>query len=70
MIQYDLPESGYVTIAIFNEKGQLIENLIDSQQEAGQYTISWDGPNVTSGLYFIRIQAGNFEITRKCLLLK
>ena len=69
-IQYDLPKSSHVTIAIFNETGQLIKILLDSQQDAGRYRISWDGSDVASGLYFIRMQAGNFEMTRKCLLLK
>ncbi len=69
-IQYDVPEFSHVTIAILNANGQLIEILVDSQRNAGRYTISWDGSNVASGLYFIRMQADNFEMTRKCLLLK
>jgi len=60
----------HVTIAIFNANGQLIEILIDSQRDAAQYTISWDGSDVASGLYFFRMQADYYEITKKCLLLK
>jgi len=69
-IQYDVPDPSHVTIAIFNENGQLIEILVDSQQDAGRYTVSWDGSNVASGLYFIQMQANDYEITKKCLLLK
>lgn len=69
-IQYDVVEPSHVTIAIFNANGQLIEILIDSQRDTGQYTISWDGSDVASGLYFFRIQADYYEITKKCLLLK
>jgi len=69
-IQYDVSEPSQVTIAIYNAKGQRIEILVNSQRDAGRYTISWDGSTVASGLYFIRMQAGNFEMTRKCLLLK
>jgi len=69
-IQYNVPETGHIKLAIFNTNGQLIKILLDSQQDAGRYTISWDGSDVASGLYFIRMQAGNFEMTRKCLLLK
>ncbi|HEX9974289.1 MAG TPA: DUF5060 domain-containing protein, partial [bacterium] len=66
-MQYDVPEPSHVTIAVFNANGQLIKILVDSQRDAGQFTISWDGSSVASGLYFIRMQAGNFKMTRKCL---
>lgn len=69
-IQYDVSEPGHIKVAMFNENDQLIQVLVDSQQNGGRYAISWDGSNVASGLYFIRMQAGNFEMTRKCLLLK
>jgi len=69
-IQYDVVKPSHVTIAIFNANGQLIEILIDSQRDAGQYMISWDGSDMASGLYFFRMQADYYEITKKCLLLK
>lgn len=70
MIKYEVPEPSHVTIAIYNVTGQLIKTLFNSQRNAGQYTIYWDGSELASTLYFIRMRAGNFKMTRKCLLLK
>ncbi len=69
-IRYRLPQPGHVTISIYNASGQLIDTLVDARQPAGQFTVSWDGATVASGIYFYRIQTEKFAMTKKCLLLK
>ena len=73
--EYDLPGNCDVTIKIYNILGQEVATLVNEQKEAGRYKINWDGQdkygeNVSTGIYFYRIKAGDFEETRKLLLVK
>jgi hypothetical protein len=74
-LEYDLPGDCYVTIKIYNILGQTVATLVNEQKEAGRYKINWEGKDkagekVSSGIYFYRINAGDFEETRKLLLIK
>ncbi len=74
-IKYSIPENSVVTLTIYNMLGQQVKTLINAQQDAGFYTISWDGTNgygskVSSGIYIYRLQAGKFTSTIKMNLLK
>ena len=74
-IDYELPLESEVEIAVYNLKGQRVRTLLHAQQNPGRYTVSWDGKstsglNVSSGVYLVRMQAGNFVSVRKVLLTK
>lgn len=69
-ISYYLPEASNVTLKIFNSVGQEIRTLINSRQSAGQYVISFDASVLSSGIYFYRLQAGNFLDVKKMNLIK
>ncbi len=74
-IDYELPITSYVKISIYNLSGQLVRTLFDGEQSAGRYTVSWDGANsvgdrVATGIYFIRMRAGNFVQMRKIALVE
>ena len=74
-IVYKLPKIEYVNLTIYNAMGQEIRNLVNSEQQAGVYTIRWSGRNdrgdrVSSGVYFYTIKAGEFVATRKALLMQ
>jgi FlgD Ig-like domain len=77
-ISYTIPDvSGDITVKlnIFNIRGQLVKTLVDKTQEPGVYTVNWEGNDnqgrkVGSGVYFYRIKAGDFNSTRKMVLLK
>ena len=69
-IEYSLPQSGEVSLIIYNLLGQEIAHLTDERKPAGRYTVEWNASNFTSGIYFYRLQAGNFVQTRKMVLLK
>ncbi len=69
-IRYALPEEAEVTIEIYDILGRKIEMLVSGKQPAGSHTIVWEAKNVPSGVYFYRIEAGEYSQTEKCVLLK
>jgi hypothetical protein len=74
-ISYNLPHDSYVTLTIFNIVGQEVKTLVDGFQDAGHKSIRWDGKDndgnkVSSGIYFYRIQAGEYSQTKRMVLLK
>ena len=69
-ITYQLPQAAFVNISIYNVAGQLVETLVDEDKNAGYYSVLWNSTGVSSGLYFYRIQAGEYTETKKSLILK
>lgn len=74
-IRYELPQSGFVEIQIFDLLGQQVAAPVSEEKEAGRYSITWDGINkngaqATSGVYFYRLITKNFTQTKKFMLLK
>ena len=73
-INYSLTDSGDTILKIYNIKGGLIKTLVDTFQEGGEYSISWDGKNnhnkkVASGIYIYKLETNNFSETKKIILL-
>lgn len=69
-IQYELPERTDVRITIYDLLGKEVRILVAETQEPGIKSVRWDASKVSSGVYFYRIQAGNYVQTRKMVLLK
>jgi hypothetical protein len=69
-IQFALPQSGYVTLEVFSVTGERVDVLISEELNAGKYNYEWNGSNLTSGIYFYRLNAGSFVETRKMMMLK
>ena len=70
VISYSIPHSADVTIDIYDLLGRYVEKLLDIQQQAGDHHTIWRADNVTSGIYFYKIQAGDYTQTKKMVLLK
>jgi hypothetical protein len=70
IIEYDLPSASNVIIDIYDLLGRRIETLIQGEHPAGYHQVVWDAADHSSGLYFYRIQAGDYAETRKMVLLK
>ena len=70
VISYNLAESNYITLKIYNELGREVSTLVNERQNAGSYSISFDGSNFSSGLYYYKLESGGFTDTRKMLLIK
>ena len=74
-ISFTLSHSENITLNIYNIKGQLVRTLLNDKKEAGRYSIIWDGVdekknNVSSGIYFYRLETSCKTETKKMLLMK
>lgn len=74
-IRFTISTSGYVSIKIYDMQGKLVRSLVSERKAAGNYIVSWDsrdenGVKVTSGVYFYRINVGEFTMSKKMILMK
>ena len=68
-IRYQLPKEERVSLVIFNTLGQRVATLVDEKKKAGMYQVEWR-PQLSSGVYYYRLRAGEFVETKKLILLK
>lgn len=69
-INYSIPFSGLVSLKVFNVLGQEVATLVNAQQAAGYYSASFNASSLSSGVYFYKIEAGNYTSVKKMMLLK
>jgi Ice-binding-like len=71
-IEYFIPSDGFVSLKIFNTIGQEVSTLVNERQSAGRYTVSFNstGIGLPSGLFFYSLRSGDFNATRKMILIK
>ncbi|HET6567487.1 MAG TPA: T9SS type A sorting domain-containing protein [Rhodothermales bacterium] len=69
-IRYTLDNEAHVQLEVFNMLGQRVRVLVSEEKRAGQYEISFDGGDLSSGTYFYRLQAGNRTETKSMVLVK
>jgi hypothetical protein len=70
IINYELPITNYVELSIYNTNGKKVTTLVSARKSAGSYQVEWDASEFSSGLYYYQITAGDFQQTRKMLLIK
>lgn len=69
-IRYEIPQPGYVSLSIHNVLGQEVASLVQGEQKAGWYDVSFNASNLPSGIYIYRLHAGKFVEAKKMLLLR
>jgi len=74
-IHWSLPTSCHTILRIYNVSGQLVRTLVDEYQRSGNYTACWDGKDNSAqrgvqGVYFYRLESGNFTSIKKMILLQ
>lgn len=70
VINYQLPVSGKVTLKVYDLLGRELATLVNDRENAGSYSVKFDGSRLASGIYFYRLQAGSFSQTKKLMLVK
>jgi len=69
-IQFEIPENAFVTMSVFDLMGHEVSRLVNDYREAGSYNVTLDGSNLSSGIYFYKLQAGGLTKTMKMVLSK
>ena len=69
-IEYQIPQSSFVTIKVYDALGKEVVTLVNEEKPAGIHEVNFEPKDLTSGLYLYKISAVGFEQTRKMLLLK
>jgi len=59
-----------MNVEVYNLLGQPIATLVSGYMDAGTYDLTWDASNASSGMYFVKVQAGGFTKTQKLMLIK
>ncbi|MBU0472967.1 MAG: CotH kinase family protein [Bacteroidetes bacterium] len=70
VISYRLPVASKITLKVYDVLGREVASLVNKVQPAGNYSITWDASQNTSGVYFYRMQTGIFNKTKKLVLMK
>ena len=69
-ISYSIPQSGYISLKVYNLLGEEIKTLFEGVQHTGNYITWFDGTELASGVYLYQLRAKNFVETKKFMLLK
>ncbi|MGA9406469.1 MAG: phospholipase D-like domain-containing protein [Bacteroidota bacterium] len=69
-IQFSIVDVRSVSVKVYDILGREVATLVNEKMNPGVYTISWNAARFSSGIYFVRLQTGNFSAVRKVVLMK
>jgi len=69
-IRYTVPKTSHVRIEVYDLNGRIVDCLVNGRMRPGEYTVEWNASELSSGIYLYRLQAGDFQQVRKCLIVK
>jgi Secretion system C-terminal sorting domain len=69
-INFDMPQSDFVTLNVFNLLGEKVGTLVNQNMRAGSHSVNFDAANLPSGIYFYQLKTGEFNSIKKMTLLK
>ena len=69
-ISYSVPYASNVSLAVYDVMGHQLEILVNENMNSGVYTSTWNAVDYSSGVYYVKMKAGNFNKTQKILLMK
>jgi hypothetical protein len=69
-ISFSLAKSSFVILEVYNSLGQKVAVLINNKMNPGSYKVKFNASNLSSGIYYYKIQAGDFQSVKKMLLLQ
>jgi len=69
-INFSISVEGKTSLIVYNLRGEEVIRLVDDEMPAGTHSVTWNASNFASGIYFYRLQVGDFVQTKKMVLLK
>ncbi|MBL8017707.1 MAG: DUF2341 domain-containing protein [Ignavibacteria bacterium] len=69
-IRFDIPKESSVKITIFDALGRVVKDIVNQRMQPGSYSVDWNASSYSSGIYFYRIQAGDYVNEMKMVLVK
>ena len=69
-IRFTASKKTGVKLGVYDVSGRLIQTIIDNVMNAGEYNILWDSSSLPSGIYFLKLNAGKYNMTKKLLKVK
>jgi hypothetical protein len=69
-INWQLKNSGYVTLKVYDDLGREVATIVDEEKPAGSYEVEFNASTLASGVYYYKIVSGNFIETKKMILMK
>ncbi|MBA4313484.1 MAG: hypothetical protein C0417_12745, partial [Chlorobiaceae bacterium] len=70
IINYQLPIDNYVKVKVYNVLGEVVTTLVDRFETAGYKSVTFDGSNFSSGIYFVRMNTSVYSDVKKIILAK
>jgi hypothetical protein len=70
LIKYEVPEKANVSIKVYDILGNLVRTLVDQIRETGIYEVEFDGSELSSGVYFYKLESGFVKYVKKMILVK
>jgi flagellar hook assembly protein FlgD len=69
-IQYSIPEDEFVKLTVYDITGKVVKELVNGHKTAGKYSVEFNASSYSSGIYYYKIEAGQYNSTQKMLLIK
>ncbi|RJP61180.1 MAG: T9SS C-terminal target domain-containing protein [Ignavibacteriales bacterium] len=70
VISYSIPQNAFVTLKVYNILGNEVSTLVNEQKAAGNYSVTFNASQLSTGIYFYTLQSGNYSETKKLILMK
>ena len=69
-ISYSIPHKSFVTLKVYDPLGRIVDELVSEEKEAGRYELDFNAVDLSSGVYFYKLEAGDFIQTKKMILVR
>jgi len=70
IIKYSVPKAGNIKLTVYNSIGSKVATIVNEYKIAGNYSIQFNASNLASGIYFYRLESGNYTSAKKFILIK
>jgi hypothetical protein len=70
MLKLQVPHTMKITVSVYDVQGSFVEHIVNEDVPRGYYTLSWNNPHVSAGIYFMRVETEDYEKTEKIIRLR